>query len=1061
MKNKEQNVWTGIEHLNPSPEFLENANQEFLHGQEEIPIPITEQSLSLSSNRRDFLKYLGFGIGAATIAASCEIPVKRALPYVTKPDTIVPGVANYYASSFVKGGDYCSILVKTREGRPIKIEGNSLSPVTKGGTNARTQASVLDLYDTNRYQTPKKVESGKVKEVKWADLDRDVMAKLNSATGIRILSNTILSPTAKKAIGEFTTKYPNAKWVSYDPVSASGLLDANLESFGDRVVPAYSFDKANVIVGFDCDFLGTWISPIEYAAQYATNRRVEDVKAAKMSRHYQVESHMSLTGSNADNRILVKPSEQGAAIAALYNAVASQLGSATISGPKLNDKASKAMAGVAKDLIANKGASLVVSGSNNKYEQILVNKINDLLGNYGATISFNNASLQRTGDDAALQQLVSEMNAGSVGVLIVIDANPVYDLPNGEQFKQAMAKVGLKVSTAAVPSETAVVCDYIAPAYHYLESWADAEPKRGSYSLIQPTISPLFDTRQFEASLLVWAASPAYDTKAEQPYYEYLKSSWQSGMFGQQKAFSTFQSFWDSTLHDGILENPKSSNAGAFRGEVADFGSKLTQPSSSELEISFYETINVGDGSYATNPWLQELPDPVTRTVWGNYLAVPVGWKGEAKYDTFKGLKDGDLVDLEVNGKKLRVPVITQFGQMPGTLGLALGYGRTEASVTGKNVGVNSFNMASVVNGATAYSSDKVKVSGKVGTEKDFSCVQYHHTMGVTGTDNKTKQKINVDELAAVTLGAGYQGSIVPRTIIRKAHVSEVSKFAETLHEERLGHQALNAKTLYRKHDEKYKTGIHWGMHIDLNSCIGCGACSVACMSENNVPVVGKHEVHRHHEMSWLRIDRYFYGTLENPNTVYQPMMCQHCDNAPCENVCPVAATNHSMEGINQMTYNRCIGTRYCANNCPYKVRRFNWLDYTTADLFPSNEYSINNEKVRFGADNLTRMVLNPDVTVRTRGVIEKCSFCIQRVQEGKLTAKSENRQLRDGDVKSACMTACPTGAITFGNINDPESAVSKKNANSINYLVLEEVNVAPNVMYSAKIINSNESLDA
>ncbi len=1061
MKNKEQNVWTGIEHLNPSPEFLENANQEFLHGQEEIPIPITEQSLSLSSNRRDFLKYLGFGIGAATIAASCEIPVKRALPYVTKPDTIVPGVANYYASSFVKGGDYCSILVKTREGRPIKIEGNSLSPVTKGGTNARTQASVLDLYDTNRFQTPKKVESGKVKEVKWADLDRDVMAKLNSATGIRILSNTILSPTAKKAIGEFTTKYPNAKWVSYDPVSASGLLDANLESFGDRVVPAYSFDKANVIVGFDCDFLGTWISPIEYAAQYATNRRVEDVKAAKMSRHYQVESHMSLTGSNADNRILVKPSEQGAAIAALYNAVASQLGGATISGPKLNDKASKAMAGVAKDLIANKGASLVVSGSNNKYEQILVNKINDLLGNYGATISFNNASLQRTGDDAALQQLVSEMNAGSVGVLIVIDANPVYDLPNGEQFKQAMSKVGLKVSTAAVPSETAVVCDYIAPANNYLESWADAEPKRGSYSLIQPTISPLFDTRQFEASLLVWAASPAYDTKAEQPYYEYLKSSWQSGMFGQQKAYSTFQSFWDSTLHDGILENPKSSNAGAFRGEVADFGSKLTQPSSSELEISFYETINVGDGSYATNPWLQELPDPVTRTVWGNYLAVPVGWKGEAKYDTFKGLKDGDLVDLEVNGKKLRVPVITQFGQMPGTLGLALGYGRTEASVTGKNVGVNSFNMASVVNGATAYSSDKVKVSGKVGTEKDFSCVQYHHTMGVTGTDNKTKQKINVDELAAVTLGAGYQGSIVPRTIIRKAHVSEVSKFADTLHEERLGHQALNAKTLYRKHDEKYKAGIHWGMHIDLNSCIGCGACSVACMSENNVPVVGKHEVHRHHEMSWLRIDRYFYGTLENPNTVYQPMMCQHCDNAPCENVCPVAATNHSMEGINQMTYNRCIGTRYCANNCPYKVRRFNWLDYTTADLFPSNEYSINNEKVRFGADNLTRMVLNPDVTVRTRGVIEKCSFCIQRVQEGKLTAKSENRQLRDGDVKSACMTACPTGAITFGNINDPESAVSKKNANSINYLVLEEVNVAPNVMYSAKIINSNESLDA
>lgn len=1061
MKNNEQNVWTGIEHLNPSPEFLENANQEFLHGQEEIPVPITEQSLSLSSNRRDFLKYLGFGIGAATIAASCEIPVKRALPYVTKPDTIVPGVANYYASSFVKGGDYCSVLVKTREGRPIKIEGNSLSNVTFGGTSARAQASVLDLYDTNRYQSPMKVTAGKAKASKWSDVDREVTAKLQSATGIRILSNTILSPTAKKAIGEFLTKYPSAKWVSYDPVSASGLLDANLESFGDRVVPSYSFDKANVIVAFDCDFLGTWISPVEYAAQYAKNRRVETTEGAKMSRHYHVESHMSLTGSNADNRILVRPSEQGAAIAALYNAVAAQTGGASVSGPKLNDKAAKAIGDAARDLLANKGASLVVSGSNNKYEQILVNKINDLLGNYGSTISFNNASLQRQGDDAAVQKLLNDMNSGSVGVLIVLDANPVYDLPNGEQFKQAMAKVGLKVSTAGVPSETALACDYIAPANNYLESWGDAEPKRGSLSLIQPTISPLFDTRQFEASLLVWAASANYNAQAEQPYYDYLKNSWQSGMFGQQKSFGTFQSFWDSTLHDGVFENPKPSAAGAFRADLADIGSRLTQPSSAELEISFYETVNTGDGSYASNPWLQELPDPVARTVWGNYLAVPVGWKGEAKYDTFKGLKDGDLVDLEVNGKKVRVPVITQFGQMPGTLGLALGYGRTEASITGKNVGVNTFSMASVSNGATLYSSDKVKVSGKVGTEKDFACVQYHHTMGVTGTDNKTKKKINVDELAAVTLGSGYQGSIVPRTVIRKAHISEVSKFVEELHEERKGHQELNSKTLYRKHDEKYKTGIHWGMHIDLNSCIGCGACSVACMSENNVPVVGKHEVHRHHEMSWLRIDRYYYGTLENPKTVYQPMLCQHCDNAPCENVCPVAATNHSMEGINQMTYNRCIGTRYCANNCPYKVRRFNWLDYTTADVFPSNEYPINGEKVRFGADNLTRMVLNPDVTVRTRGVIEKCSFCIQRIQEGKLTAKRENRQLRDGDVKSACMTACPTSAITFGNINDPESAVSKKNTNTLNYLVLEEVNVAPNVTYSAKINNSNESLDA
>ena len=1061
MKNKEQNIWTGIDQLAQTPEFISIAEQEFVNTSDNNDLPISEQSLSLSSNRRDFLKYLGFGIGAATIAASCEIPVKKALPYVTKPDSIVPGVANYYASSFVKGGDYCSILVKTREGRPIKIEGNSLSEITKGGTSARVQASVLDLYDTNRYQTPMQVTAGKSKMINWSELDQAVTTKLSTASGIRILSNTILSPTAKKAIGEFMAKYPSAKWVSYDPVSASGLLDANMACFGDRVVPSYSFDKAKVIVGFNCDFLGSWISPIEFAGQYAQNRKIENVSGAKMSRHYQVESHMSLTGSNADNRILVKPSEQGAAIANLYNAVASQTGGASVSAPKLNEKAVKALNNVAKDLIANKGASLVVSGSNNKYEQVLVNKINDLLNNYGSTISFNNASLQRQGDDNSVQNLLTEMNAGTVGALIVIDANPVYDLPNADQFKQALSKVSLKVSTAFAPNETAVVCDYIAPNNHYLESWSDAEAKRGNYSLIQPTIAPLFSTRQFEASLLVWCGSANYIPTSEQPYYDYLRKNWQSGMFNQQKTFASFQSFWDSTLHDGVLNGQKSSSAGSCNADLTDIGSKITQPSSSALEISFYEPINVGDGGYASNPWLQELPDPVTRTVWGNYLAVPIGWKGEAKFDTFKNLKDGDLVDLEVNGKKLRVPIITQFGQMPGTLGLALGYGRTVVSLGGLNIGVNAFSLTSINNGSTVFSSDKVNVSGKVGTEKDFSCVQYHHTMGVTGTDKVTKQTINVDELAIVTLGSGYQGSLVPRTIIRRAHVNEVSKFVEELHEERSEFAELNSKTLYRGLVKEYTTGLHWGMHIDLNSCVGCGACSVACMSENNVPVVGKHEVHRHHEMSWLRIDRYFYGDLENPNTVYQPMMCQHCDNAPCENVCPVAATNHSMEGINQMTYNRCIGTRYCANNCPYKVRRFNWLDYTTADLFGYNEYPINGEEMRFGADNLTRMVLNPDVTVRTRGVIEKCSFCMQRIQEGKLTAKREGRHLRDGDVKSACMTACPTGAITFGNVNDPESMVSKKNANPLNYLVLEEINVAPGVTYSAKIINSNESLEA
>ena len=1060
MKNNEQKVWTGLEQLEQSPEFIKIAEQEFQHTSLEELIT-KENALNFASNRRDFLKYLGFGIGAATIAASCEIPVKKALPYVTKPDTIVPGVSTYYASTFAKGGDYCAILVKTRDGRPIKIEGNTLSPITMGGTSARVQASVLDLYDSNRYQNAMKVSNGKATATTWEDLDKDVLAKLAGAKNIRIVTNTLLSPTAKKAIGEFTAKYPGSKWITYDAVSYNGVLNANLNSFGQRVIPTYNFEKATTIVSFACDFLGTWNSPIEYARKYAKTRRIDEVKGAKMSRHFQVESQMSFTGSNADNRILVKPSEQGAAIANLYNAVAAANGGAQISAPKLNEKAVKGLAEVAKELNANKGTCIVVSGSNNEFDQILVNKINDLLGSYGSTIDFNHVSYQRQGDDTAIQGLITEMNAGSVGAVIVIESNPVYDLPNGDQFKQGLAKVGLKIAATYSPNETAVACDYIAATHNYLESWGDAEAKSGYYSLTQPTISPLFKTRQYEESILRWCASANLDTKLDQPYYEYLKNAWKAGMFGQQKAYSTFQTFWDSTLHDGIFNIEKTAAVPGFKANLGDIASKITQPSNAALEISFYETINIGDGSYASNPWLQELPDPVTRTVWGNYVHVPIGWDGGNNYTTFKNLKEGDLVDLEVNGKKQRVGVVTTFGQMPGTMALPVGFGRKEASIAGREIGYNAYPWLLMDNGVTVYHSDKVNISEKVGVVKDYACVQYHHTMGVTGMDKETKKKINVDEKTAPTLKAGYQGSIVPRTVIRRTHLSEVEKFVEELKEERKEYQELNTKTIYPSLVQTYTTGHHWGMHVDLNACIGCGACSVACMSENNVPVVGKHEVHRHHEMSWLRIDRYFYGTLENPNVVYQPMMCQHCDNAPCENVCPVAATNHSAEGINQMAYNRCIGTRYCANNCPYKVRRFNWLDYTTADIFPSNEYPINGEELRFGADNLTRMVLNPDVTVRTRGVMEKCSFCVQRIQEGKLTAKREGRLLREGDVRSACQTACPTGAITFGDVNNPESLVSKKHKNELNYIVLEEVNTAPGVQYSARVINSLDSLEA
>jgi MoCo/4Fe-4S cofactor protein with predicted Tat translocation signal len=1067
---KEQNksqVWIGAADMTNDPEFFKSAKSEFV----ELPIVdvLADENVAenTSANRRDFLKYMGFGLGAATLAASCEIPIKKAIPYVVKPDSIVPGVASYYASSFVQGGDYCSILVKTREGRPIKIEGNALSTVTKGGTSARVQASVLSLYDSNRFKRPMSLVDKK--SMTWADLDTAIKGKLNGSSNIRLVCNTVLSPTAKTVIQEFTTAYPNTKVVMYDPVSSSAMLEANEANFGDKAIPNYSFDKAQVIVSFGADFLGTWISPTEYAAQYATNRKI-DLKNPKMSRLIQVEAGMSLTGSNADNRVLIRPSEQGSAIAHLYNAVAAQTGGTQVTAPSLNAKAKTALAKVAVELLAHQGKSLVVSDSNNVGEQTLVNAINNLLGNYGSTLSFGSASMQRQGSDQAIQGLVKEMNGGGVDAVFIMDqANPAFDLPNSATFVTGMEKVGLRVSMSGYRNETAAQCQYIAPSNHFLESWGDVEPKRGHYSIVQPTIAPLMDTRQSEESLLTWCGSINLDKTVDQPYYEYLKANWRANMFSQQNSYNTFRAFWDATVHDGVFAAPQAAGTYVFNANVNAAAGKINKPSAAAVEVSFFETVNIGNGQYADNPWLQEMPDPISRCAWGNVLYVPITWSdadhftgyGNIGTGTKKG--KGDKVNLTVGGVTEKVTATTNFGQPmiddAVTVSMALGYGRTISGECGVNVGENAYPMLNMdENGNTRYYAD-AEVSDSLEYDEQFACVQYHHTMGVF---EQEAPEINVDD-KAVGIN-GYQGAITNRSVIFHAKLKEVESGAFVKDMEKFHEKAkhLNDQTLYpyeEYKDKLYSQGHHWGMHVDMNACIGCSACTIACMSENNIPVVGKTEVSRHHEMAWLRIDRYFIGDVENPNVVYQPMMCQHCDNAPCENVCPVAATNHSSEGLNQMTYNRCIGTRYCANNCPYKVRRFNWLDYTTADLFPVNQYDVNGEEIPYGADNMTRMVLNPDVTVRSRGVIEKCSFCVQRIQEGKLTAKSEGRGLRDNEIKTACQTSCPTGAITFGDINDPKSRIRETMASALNYKVLEEINVRSSVDYAAKIINKEGSL--
>ena len=1051
--NQNNNVWIGVDQITQSEGYREIVQEEF--HQKDLTDHLTESSTyDTSSNRRDFLKFLGFGLGAATMASSCEIPIKRAIPYVIKPDQIVPGVATYYASSFVQGGDYCSILVKTREGRPIKIEGNSLSSVTKGGTSARAQASVLSLYDTSRIKGPSTITEGTINMptsatdgIGWDGLDKAVMGKLTAAAQIRIVTHTILSPTTKKAIASFQAKYPNTEVVAYDPVSSAAMLAANEACFGIRAIPNYRFDRANTIVSFEADFLGTWISPVEYAAQYAEKRRINtNLSKATMSRHIQVETNMSLTGSNADNRILIKPSEHGAAIIAFYNEVARALGGETVAGPELNAEQSAKIKKVAAEVLADPKNALVISGSNNLGEQTLINATNYLLGNIGQTIDFAAVSYQRQGDDRSVTRLIEEMNSGRVDALFIMDgANPAYDIPNANLFAESAAKVGVKVSFSTVPNETLMLCDYAAPTHHFLESWGDALPKAGHYSLIQPTIHPLFNTRPVEISLLTWAQDEELALMAEQSYYAYLKKHWEEAVFPTQSRYAGFQSFWDAAVHDGVVEVQPESVSVALNCNVATAAKKVRQPANASMEIAFFETVNMGGGQYANNPWLLEMPDPITRCVWGNYLTIPVGWDGGNRFTALKDLNqrevygEADIVEVSVKDVRKPITVIRQFGQMPNSVGLAIGYGRQNTGLVGKalgnEVGVNVYPWLQIdEDGFTQYFGDVQSISESIGVDRELACVQYHHTMGVTGQNDKN-ETINVDEKTSTLLKDpfsedGFQGGLVNRSIIYQGNLQELDDLKHHLDHKREEAEKLNSHTIYpydEYSEDIYSQGHHWEMHIDLNACTGCGACQVACVAENNVPMVGKTEVSRHHEMTWLRIDRYYYGDYENPNVVYQPMMCQHCDNAPCENVCPVAATNHSSEGLNQMTYNRCIGTRYCANNCPYKVRRFNWLDYTTADIFPLNEYKVNDEEVPYGADNLTRMVLNPDVTVRSRGVIEKCSFCVQRIQEGKLTAKREGRGLRDAEVKTACQTACPTGAIVFGDRNNRSSVLEGK----------------------------------
>ena len=1007
--------WKSVEELNEDSSVVETLQQkEFA---EEIPVDDflgNKDSLESSqTSRRDFLKFVGFSTAAATLAA-CEGPVHKSIPYVVQPERIVPGVANFYASTIADGFDFASVLVKTREGRPIKIENNDLSKF-KGGVNARVQASVLSLYDTKRVKRPM-IEG---RNVSWEEFDREVKSALQNANGeIVLLTQTFASPSTTKIIQEFSQKFGNVRHVVYDAVSEDAALSAFQSKFGRRALPNYDFSKAETIIGVGADFLGDWQGG-GFDAGYAKTRVPEN---GNMSRHIQFESNMTLTGANADKRVPATPSQQKAILGALRGYVRG--GSSTSDLPaNIDDAVVKA----ARQLRQAGSGAIVVTGLPDVEAQTWALEINESLGS--SVMDSSNARMIRQGNASEVMDLVEDMNSGRVGALLVAGLNPVHTLPNSKEFLEGLANVETVVDFSMRTDETTKVSKFVAATPHYLESWGDIQFSERNFSLMQPTIRPLFDTRQFQDTLLKWSDNST-------TYVDYIKETW-SG------------SNWNKALHDGVFEgaSPVAMPASSGSGSSVSIDDALEGDG---FELTLFTNTAIGDGQQANNPWLQEMPDPITRASWDNYITMSradAEELGVMNENVANGGLNGSYVNVMAGETVVKnVPVIIQPGQAKGSVGLALGYGRKAGVQQEMQTGVNAYplykNLSSV---------QKVKIEKAAGVH-EFACVQLHNTL----------------------MG---RGDIVKETSLEVFNTKDVHVWNK-VPEVSLNHVETPVTSpdvdIWESFDRS--TGPHFNLSIDLNACTGCGACVIACHAENNVPVVGKAEVRKSRDMHWLRIDRYYsseedleqdvqkkenmsglgdslsqFSEMEepsdNPQVVFQPVMCQHCNHAPCETVCPVAATSHGRQGQNQMIYNRCVGTRYCANNCPYKVRRFNWFNYAQNEEF---DYHMNND--------LGRMVLNPDVTVRSRGVMEKCSMCIQKTQKTILDAKRDGKVIEDGEFQTACSAACDKGAMTFGDVNNEDTKIFAKKNDDRMYHLLEHVGTKPNVMYQTKVRNTTEA---
>ncbi len=1013
--------WKSVEELSENSSIVEALkNNEFV---EAIPtdefLGNKESLASSSTTRRDFLKYVGFSTAAATLAA-CEGPVHKSIPYVVQPEEIIPGIADYYATTVFDGFDFANVLVKTREGRPIKIENNTLDK-SNFSANARVHASVLSLYDSMRLKQPKIGGAN----ASWTDVDNRVKASLaeaRSAGGqVVLLTNTLASPSTEKLVAEFLAANPNSKHVIYDAVSSSEALDAMEAAYGERGLANYDFSKASLIVSVGADFLGDWQGG-GYDSGYTKGRVPQQ---GRMSRHFQFEANMTLSGAAADKRVPMSTADQKQALVKIYNIVAGA--NVATRKTEFDDVVTKA----ANQLKQAGSGGVLVSGIQDKNAQMLVLAINQALSSQAFTSG--GVRLVRQGSTQKVNQLVNDMKAGSVHTLIMSGVNPVYSMADGKGFADALKKVKFSVAFSLKEDETAMLTTVAAATPHYLESWNDLTLLKGSYALTQPTIRPLFNTRQLQDALLMWTGNTG-------SYYDYIKTNATSFIGGAS---------WNKVLHDGMYIGQGSTAIGGGAGNFGGAAAALAQTKpAGEMELNLYTKVGLGDGQQANNPWLQEFPDPITRVSWDNYATVSKADAeklGLVNEIVANGGLDGSYISITVGGTKLeKVPVIVQPGQARGTIGLALGYGRLASMKDEMKVGVNAYRL--YANANSTHPASVAKVPGM----HEFASVQGQRTL----------------------MG---RGDIVKETTLEIFNTKSVSDW-NSLPMVSLDHKEVASTKVDLWESFDRSIGHHFNMSIDLNSCTGCGACVIACHAENNVPVVGKSEVRRSRDMHWLRIDRYYSsedtfaeditrkenfdglfgdnGSLggfnqmedpsDNPQVVFQPMMCQHCNHAPCETVCPVAATSHGRQGQNQMAYNRCVGTRYCANNCPYKVRRFNWFLYNKNEEF---DYHMN--------DDLGRMVLNPDVNVRSRGVMEKCSLCIQMTQLTILTAKREGRVVGADEFSTACSAACAPGAIKFGDINNPEDEVASLKQDDRMYHVLEYVGTKPNVFYHVKVRNT------